>query len=79
VLAYLAEGRVLLGTAARERDVYDPDGPPVVPLGYRTDGRWVWSEATAYYLATYGLSPDSRLLADIRANGYRVPPVGGRS
>ncbi|GIE32555.1 hypothetical protein Ait01nite_056000 [Actinoplanes italicus] len=66
---HLSGGRVLLRTAARERDVYAPDGPPVVPLGYRTDGRWVWSEATAYYLATYGLNPDPSLLAHIRARG----------
>ena len=77
VLSYLAEGAPLLRTAAREPDVYDREGGSVVPLGYRTDGRWVWSEATAYYLATYGLSPDPRLLADIRANGYRRPAPPG--
>ncbi|HET6481398.1 MAG TPA: hypothetical protein VFG35_15380, partial [Actinoplanes sp.] len=78
VLRYLSAGTVLLDTAAREPDVYDSEGGPVVPLGYRTDGRWVWSEATAYYLATYGLSPDPALLDHIRANHYQLPQnLGG--
>ncbi|WP_432842772.1 hypothetical protein [Dactylosporangium sp. CA-092794] len=48
-------------SGSRMTDVLDPDRGDVVPLHLRTDGAWVWSEATAYYLAEHGLAPDPGL------------------
>jgi hypothetical protein len=73
---YLAAGQVLLSTDEREVDVFDPDGGEVVPLGFRTDGRFIWTDAIGYYLENYALSPDAELLAHLRAQDYRPPEVG---
>lgn len=45
----------------------------VVPLGYRTDGVWVWPEALAYYLRTHGVAPQFALLSHIEAHAYQPP------
>ena len=73
VLDYLDGGEVLLGTEAQETDPFDESAGPVVPLSFRTDGWWIWTDAVAYFLRTYALSPDDALLAHIRDRGYLVP------
>jgi hypothetical protein len=75
VLSYLEGGSVLLATTAREPDVFDEEAGPVVPMTFRTDGRWIWTDAVAYYLRTYALSPDTDMLADMRERGFRTPEV----
>ncbi|MGW3794482.1 hypothetical protein ACWD8I_25395 [Micromonospora arida] len=74
-LHYLDSGAVLLATEAREADPFDEDAGPVVPLSFRTDGSWIWTDAVSYFLRTYALSPDDALLAHIRTREYRVPEV----
>ncbi|MEV6694854.1 hypothetical protein AB0M35_25590 [Micromonospora sp. NPDC051196] len=73
VLDYLDGGSVLLGTETRETDPFDEGAGPVVPLSFRTDGWWIWTDAVGYYLRTYALSPDDELLTHIRGRGYLVP------
>lgn len=73
VLHYLDSGPVLLATEAREADPFDEDAGPVVPLSFRTDGSWIWTEAVSYFLRTYALSPDDALLEHIRTRGYQAP------
>jgi hypothetical protein len=51
----------------------------VVPTNFRTDGHWIWNDASAYYLERHGRSPDPSLVEHIRANGYVFPPVDGAS
>jgi hypothetical protein len=46
-------------------------------MSFRTDGTWIWSEATTYYLEVHGLLPDPELAAHIRALGYAAPVVDG--
>ncbi|MGI5520035.1 hypothetical protein ACQEUX_03685 [Micromonospora sp. CA-259024] len=75
VLSYLAEGAPLLITATRSPDVVDAGAGEVVPAGFFTDGHWIWTDAAAYYLRTYGLAPDPDLLDAIRANHYLPPEV----
>jgi hypothetical protein len=48
-------------------DAVEPARGAVVPPGHRTDGRWAWPEAAAYYLGEYGLSPDPELVEHLRA------------
>jgi hypothetical protein len=46
-----------------------------VPLDLRTDGRWIWSDASAYYLEHYRVAPPRAFLAELRArNGSPAPP-----
>ncbi|MEU6206773.1 hypothetical protein ABZ814_24675 [Micromonospora musae] len=75
VARYLDEGVPLLITPDLAPDVVDPARQPVVPTAFRTDGRWIWSDAVSYYLRGYGLAPDPALLADIRQSGYQPPEV----
>jgi hypothetical protein len=77
LLGYLKDGEPLLMTTGRLDDVVDRDRGRVVPMSFRTDGAWVWSEATAYYLEAHGLQPDPALVKHIRAMGHVRPAVDG--
>jgi hypothetical protein len=77
VLDYLNAGEPLLVTSERLDDVVDPSRRNAVPMNFRTDGSWIWTDTTTYYLEWHGLSPDTGLLAHVRATGYRMPPVDG--
>lgn len=68
VAAALEAGTVLMSTTARLDDVLDPaDGRGRVPSGFRTDGRWVWSDAVTYYLRTHGVAPVAGLLGHLNS------------
>ncbi|MER6587109.1 MULTISPECIES: hypothetical protein [Micromonospora] len=73
VAAYLDAGTPVLATTARGPDVVRPERGRVVPMTYRTDGRWLWPESVAYYLQAYGLAPEPDLLAHIRSRGDLLP------
>ncbi|MEZ0095372.1 hypothetical protein [Streptacidiphilus sp. EB129] len=73
LLAYLASGRPVLSTTARMADPLDPAAGESVPLGFLTDGEWIWTEAVGYFLERHGLEPDPELLAHVRLLGF-VPP-----
>lgn len=77
VLGYLDVGEPLLLTTARLDDVVDTARMDAVPLNFRTDGAWIWSDVTGYYLREHHLAPDEELLAHIRSAGYKVPQVDG--
>lgn len=44
-------------------------------MSTRTDGRWVWSDGTEYYLETYGIAPEPDFYLTIREAGYTCPRV----
>ncbi|MEV7027668.1 hypothetical protein [Kitasatospora sp. NPDC093558] len=69
VLRYLRGGAAVLLTPMLTDDVVDPERRGVVPLGFRTDGQWIWTDTVTYYLETYGLAPEPDLLAHVRAQG----------
>ncbi|WP_239339845.1 hypothetical protein [Frankia sp. CiP3] len=77
ILGYLSGGTPVLVTAARMDDVVDPTKAAVVPMTFRTDGSWIWTDSVAYYLREYELSPEEDLLTHIRQAQYRVPTVDG--
>ncbi|MBR7825151.1 hypothetical protein KDK95_02450 [Actinospica sp. MGRD01-02] len=77
VAAYLRGAPVVLTTAAGERDRVFPDRSEHVPLGYRTDGTWIWPQDAVYYLELDQVSPDPPLLKHIRELDYTVPDVSG--
>ncbi|WP_425388723.1 hypothetical protein [Amycolatopsis jejuensis] len=76
VLAYLDDAPVILASRSNDTDAFDPSRTDVVPLNFRTDGRWVWPGAVAYYLRVHEIAPDPELVAHIRAAGFAVPEVG---
>ena len=65
----------MLLTTARLDDVWDTSAGSVVPMSFRTDGTWVWSDASTYYLQAHGLLPDPAMIEHIRAAGHVRPPV----
>jgi hypothetical protein len=75
--AYLSGGEPLLVTTARMNDVVTPALGAVVPTNFRTDGRWIWNDATVYYLQRYGLAPEPDLVAHIRRVDFVPPEVDG--
>src|SRR2546421_4746100 len=72
--AYLRAGTEVMSTTATDVDQVEPDRGEVVPMGFRTDGEWVWSDEVPYYVETYGLAPEPDLYRHIVNHGYR-PPV----
>jgi hypothetical protein len=77
VVEYLLSGEPLLVTDGLMDDVLDTMQLYCVPMSFRTDGKWVWNEASAYYAEQYQLGPDTGLLAHVRANDYTPPAVDG--
>ncbi|PZG14875.1 hypothetical protein C1I95_20805 [Micromonospora craterilacus] len=74
VLSFLTGGSPIVSTTATMDDVLDGT-PAVVPMGYRSDGVWVWPDGLAHYLRSHSMAPEADLLAHIRASGYRADPV----
>jgi hypothetical protein len=72
VVGYLRSGAMVMTTTERRPDVLDPAAGAVVPLSFRTDGHWVWSEATTYFAERHALAPEPELLDAARAAGYQV-------
>jgi hypothetical protein len=75
IAGYLRAGAIVLRTTGLDRDVIDPSRGSVVPGSFRTDGRWVWSDAIEYYLTEYGLAPEEAFYAHIVACDCQCPPV----
>jgi hypothetical protein len=76
IVRYLQQGRLVLGTNARWPDPLTDDPTPRVPLSFRTDGVWVWSEASAHYLTQRGVAPELEFLCYLEERaGTEPPPV----
>ncbi|MGW0434749.1 hypothetical protein ACWDV4_19710 [Micromonospora sp. NPDC003197] len=77
MLRYLDRGTVLMFTTALLDDVVDRSRGMVVPLHFRTDGRWIWNDAITYYLREHQLQPDIRLAEYAESVGYHVSALDG--
>jgi hypothetical protein len=77
VAEYLDAGQPLLVTTGAMDDVVDRSRRNVVPMNFRTDGTWIWTDSTTYYLKQHNLAPDPELLDHIRAADYQMPKVDG--
>ncbi|MEU5941292.1 hypothetical protein ABZ807_19365 [Micromonospora sp. NPDC047548] len=75
VLAYLDAGAAVLATTERMNDVVNPAKGKVVPMTYRTDGAWIWTDTVSYYLREHSLAPDPELVAHVGAAGARPTQV----
>jgi hypothetical protein len=74
VLAYLRSGELVLNPPGALDDVLDPGRAGTVPLGFRSDGRWVWPDAAAYYLKSHRLAPEPDLIAHVLDAQPPQPP-----
>lgn len=75
VADYLDAGAVVARTTMRLPDAWSGSSRPVVGLTKRTDGRWRWDDAVAYYVRRYGLSPGGEFLRYLQDRDYQVPQV----
>ncbi|MDH6108927.1 hypothetical protein P3T36_006280 [Kitasatospora sp. MAP12-15] len=66
LLDYLRAGPAVLMTPMLMDDVLEPSRLGRVPMSYRTDGVWIWTDTITYYLEEYGLAPEPGLLAHLR-------------
>jgi len=73
VLTYLNSGEMVIQVMATGEDHHDPHGPADVPLGFKTDGTWMWSLEIAYYLDTYDQPIDPDFLGYMRRHGFNPP------
>jgi hypothetical protein len=77
LLRYLRHGQPLQVGTRKMDDVLDRTATSCVPTDFVTDGFFVWSAATAYYLQRHRLLPDPELVEHIQRRGYRTPAVDG--
>jgi hypothetical protein len=74
VLAYLTRGEPVMDPPGALDDLLDPGRQGAVPVGFRSDGRWVWPDAVGYYLQHHDLAPEPDLVAYVLAGpASRVP------
>jgi hypothetical protein len=69
----LAGGTLVLSTTALLDDILDPARQRRVPMNFRTDGAWVWSDAIGYYVREHGIAPVAPLLEHLRSGPPRDP------
>ncbi|MBB4905784.1 hypothetical protein [Actinophytocola algeriensis] len=77
LLEFLAGGEVVLAANGRLTDVLS-GAAGAVPAGLRSDGTWVWSDASGYYLDRYQLAPDPELAVHAMATepaGAQLSPL----
>jgi len=75
LLEYLGAAPVVLPGRGFDIDRMAETPEPAVPVGFHSDGTWIWPAAVHFYLQEYGVTPDQELVDHIRANDYQVPEV----
>ncbi|MGW0434445.1 TY-Chap domain-containing protein [Micromonospora sp. NPDC003197] len=75
VAAYLRTAPLVAVAYGFDPDPFDPEHPETVPLHFRTDGEWVWSESLAYFAQRYGVAPEADFLAYLARRQYQLPEV----
>lgn len=77
VADYMDGCRHLLRTGARSPDLLDPDSDAdVVPMSTRSDGVFVWSDASTFYVRHYRVSPGQEFVDHCAAADHRPPVIG---
>lgn len=75
LVEYLRSAPAALATMSRDIDRVDARQGKVVPMSFRTDGVWLWSDELTYYLELYGYTPEPAFREHIASNGFQVPEV----
>jgi hypothetical protein len=75
ILAFLNGGTEVMRAAGRAEDWLAPGHPAMVPIGFRTDGTWLWSEELAYYLREHDVLPEPAFLSHMSQHHYVAQPA----
>lgn len=77
VLRFLAGGGFVLRAPVLREDRLDPARANAVPLGYLSDGDWIWPLEMTYYLEQHEILPEREFLEHMRAAGFEAeePPA----
>ncbi|MGH3864351.1 hypothetical protein [Actinokineospora sp.] len=75
ILHYLENAPLVLSSRGRTEDELADTSEPSVPMGFHTDGRWIWPSAAAYYLREHDVPPVLELVDHIRQNRYAIPEI----
>jgi hypothetical protein len=70
LLEFLRGGGIALRSPGLREDRLDPARAAAVPLGYLSDGEWVWPLELSYYLERHDLLPQEEFLRHIRERGF---------
>lgn len=70
LLGFLGGGGLVLHAPGLRPDRLDPPRADSVPLGYVTDGSWIWPLELAYYLGEHDVLPPRELLDHARSQEY---------
>jgi hypothetical protein len=73
VLGFLEGGGAVLRSPGLHEDLLDPEQPARVPLGYASDGEWIWPLEMAYYLNRHGILPEETFLDHMRERAFEAP------
>lgn len=77
VLRFLAGGGSVLQAPVLREDRLDPSRTDSVPLGYLSDGDWIWPLEMSYYLEQHDILPEERFLEHMQVRGFEAkePPT----
>lgn len=72
ILSFLSGGGFVLRSPGLREDRLDPSRSNVVPLGYLSDGEWIWPLEMSYYLEQHDVLPEEGFLEHMRQRGYEA-------
>jgi len=75
ILRFLEGGSVVLRASGLTEDWLSPDHAAVVPVGFRTDGSWLWSAELAFYLSRHGVVPEPAFVKHMSEAQYVARPA----
>ena len=77
ILGFLSGGGYVLRSPGLREDRLDLSRTDAVPLGYLSDGEWIWPLEMAYYLEQHDILPEEEFQAHMRAHEYEAaePPA----
>lgn len=79
MLKFLEGGSEVLRAPGLAEDWLDPEHPKVVPMGFRTDGSWLWSVELPFYLREHRIVPEPELVAHMEARGFAASVASPKS
>lgn len=73
VLRFLSGGGFVLRSPGLREDRLDSSRTNVVPLGYLSDGEWIWPLEMSYYLEEHDILPEQEFRDHMSACSYEAP------